>query len=706
MSIGYTSLLALVQPVDGTEVGTWGDDVNNGVSSILDVAVAGTQNITTDANVTLTITQATSSGTNLSSTSAQYAILLLSGSRTATRTITLPASSKTYTVMNSTTGGYAQTVGGLTIAVGEYCQIAYNTSSSSWVKTSTQSGAGTFSSITNTGLTSGRVVYSTTGGLETDSANLTFDGTNLTLGGGTANGVAYLNGSKVLTTGAALTFDGTNLGVGVTATAPITLRTTSGYLSQDIVGDATNGWSSLRFRNAANNATNVFFNYDNGAFKFGTVNSEPIVFNTANSEQMRLTSTGLGIGTSSPAYKLHAYVSSNATTNIGVFENASTGSGVYSQIRVKGGTNTLTLGLNGSGGTGGAYIGTDQAQGLTLYANGNNLNLNSSGNLGLGVTPSAWYQFYSAFQIGSGSVNSYSTSNNYQVELTSNAYGSGAGSYSYINTSTAGAGRYQLANGSHVWYTAGAGTAGATVSFTQAMTLDNSGNLLIGTTTANSPLTVNGAAKIVSTAYNSGGLVIGTSVGSDDWRIGDSGSSAYALTFSSISGGTATERARIDSSGNLILGATSAFTNANSIALAGTQIVQGHINGTSSGTNYTNFLYNSTSIGSISQNGTSGVLYNTSSDQRLKTDLGTVTSTDVIANTVIHDFTWKTDGSQARGVFAQEAAKVLPAAVKVGDDGEEVTDQWQVDYSKYVPDIIVELQSLRARVAQLETQKG
>ena len=150
MSIGYTSLLALVQPVDGTEVGTWGDDVNNGVSSILDVAVAGTQNITTDANVTLTITQATSSGTNLSSTSAQYAILLLSGARTATRTVTLPASSKTYTVMNSTTGGFAQTVGGLTIAVGEYCTIAYNTSSSTWVKTSTQSGSGVFTTVTAT----------------------------------------------------------------------------------------------------------------------------------------------------------------------------------------------------------------------------------------------------------------------------------------------------------------------------------------------------------------------------------------------------------------------------------------------------------------------------------------------------------------------------------------------------------------------------
>ena len=153
MAINYTSLLALIQPVDGTEVSVWGDDVNNGVSSILDVAVAGTQNITTDANVTLTITQATSSGTNLSGTSAQYAILLLSGARTATRTITLPASSKTYTVMNSTTGGYAQTVGGLTIAVGEVAKIVYNISTSAWVKASTFSGAGTFSTVTATAAT-------------------------------------------------------------------------------------------------------------------------------------------------------------------------------------------------------------------------------------------------------------------------------------------------------------------------------------------------------------------------------------------------------------------------------------------------------------------------------------------------------------------------------------------------------------------------
>ena len=70
-------------------------------------------------------------------------------------------------------------------------------------------GAIVGTSVTDSGLTSGRVTYATTAGLLTDSANLTFDGTNLTLGGGTANGVLYLNGSKVATSGSGLVFDGT-----------------------------------------------------------------------------------------------------------------------------------------------------------------------------------------------------------------------------------------------------------------------------------------------------------------------------------------------------------------------------------------------------------------------------------------------------------------------------------------------------------------
>jgi hypothetical protein len=128
------------------------------------------------------------------------------------------------------------------------------------------------------------------------------------------------------------------------------------------------------------------------------------------------------------------------------------------------------------------------------------------------------------------------------------------------------------------------------------------------------------------------------------------------------------------------------------------------------GTNNTGGIYlyftnaAGTKIGSVTQASSSGVLYNVTSDKRLKNDLGVVSNTNVIANTVIHDFAWKEDGIKERGVFAQEAVNVLPSAVCVGDNNEEVTNPWAVDYSKYVPDIIVELQSLRARVAELEAK--
>jgi len=75
MTINYTTLLALGQPVTGTESGVWGNVVNNSVTTYLDSAISGTLSLTTDANVTLTSTQGTASASNLGTTSAQYKIL-------------------------------------------------------------------------------------------------------------------------------------------------------------------------------------------------------------------------------------------------------------------------------------------------------------------------------------------------------------------------------------------------------------------------------------------------------------------------------------------------------------------------------------------------------------------------------------------------------------------------------------------------------
>jgi len=147
MSVGYSTNLQLVEPVTGTESGNWGYDINYGTTDYIDIAIAGTNNITTDADVTLTQTTGTTSGNNIVGTTAQYAILNCTGARTAARNIIAPTVSKTYVVINSTTGGYAITIKksagtGVSIANGETAIVYYNTVSGDYVKVTSLSTSG------------------------------------------------------------------------------------------------------------------------------------------------------------------------------------------------------------------------------------------------------------------------------------------------------------------------------------------------------------------------------------------------------------------------------------------------------------------------------------------------------------------------------------------------------------------------------------
>ena len=132
---------------------------------------------------------------------------------------------------------------------------------------------------------------------------------------------------------------------------------------------------------------------------------------------------------------------------------------------------------------------------------------------------------------------------------------------------------------------------------------------------------------------------------------------------------------------------------------------------TSTGTIVT-IAYAGTPVGTISTDG-SNTAYNTSSDKRLKNDLGLATDLSGLRQVGVHEFQWKTSGQTSRGVFAQDAHRVMPSAVTVGTD--EVTESgslanpWGVDYSKFVPDLIVGWQQhdtlitqLAARIAALE----
>ncbi len=102
-----------------------------------------------------------------------------------------------------------------------------------------------------------------------------------------------------------------------------------------------------------------------------------------------------------------------------------------------------------------------------------------SGNLGVGITPSAWGSSLKAFEIGAKGNALFTTSSVVDgLFMVNNAYYDTA--YKYAANGYAS--RYTHYQGAHQWFTAASGTAGNAITFTQAMTLDASGNLILGGT--------------------------------------------------------------------------------------------------------------------------------------------------------------------------------------------------------------------------------
>ena len=106
----------------------------------------------------------------------------------------------------------------------------------------------------------------------------------------------------------------------------------------------------------------------------------------------------------------------------------------------------------------------------------------TSGNLGLGVTPSAWNSGYKVMDVSAwGSIaGEFGTQGT--ISLVSNCFANSTGYNNWTYVNTAPATRYKQYNGEHQWFNAPSGTAGNAISFTQAMTLNALGNLAIGTT--------------------------------------------------------------------------------------------------------------------------------------------------------------------------------------------------------------------------------
>jgi hypothetical protein len=336
-----------------------------------------------------------------------------------------------------------------------------------------------------------------------------------TVPSGTANGVLYLNGSKVVTSGSGLTFDGTSFTVG----NKITLLSDSPFLTG---ANLTSGANPLAIGGSTGNSVVAFF-----------VN---------NAEQMRLNSTGLGIGTNNPVSKLSIIEANRAnSTNIGninVYTSTAQAADVGATISLGGLFSASGYAPFGSirGGkensTDNNYAGYLAFQ--TIPSGGNlteRMRLDSSGNLGIGTSsPSA------------------------KLHVVGSTYrqNSVTGSFGFtINTTSATTTLVTLFGGSSFAIQTGA-------SGTNQLLLDASGNLGIGTSSPGHKLTVHGGINVTSSATLPaalGSMLFSYEAPINRIYMGDG--TGYSFAFSKRVSSTTTDLVTLTDAGNLGIGTTS-----------------------------------------------------------------------------------------------------------------------------------------------------
>jgi len=501
---------------------------------------------------------------------------------------------------------------------------------------------------------------------------------------------------------------------GGTLTGKLTINTGGVDDQLQVVGSAP----SFRMTNAVTGATiNGFIamagatnNYISGSLAgdmcIGNQNNGKILF-------------GFGSGTAVP--KLSIDASGNAA-----FSGALSGTSATFSSSVQ--AATMSIGIapqtdklfvyNASGTNTGVTIQQD-GTGDIFRANGNSganrFSISQSGaatfssSVGIGVSPVSGYGILqvnasasyttiaSLIKLSSGA-NSYT---NRQSVFEFGQGGTNPNGYSHqISASTAGTAadntlNFALCNGGET-------------TRVNVLTLLGSGNVGIGTSSPSAKLSVNANAVGLLANISDGiaeTLQISTGSGYVSFLNPNSGVIAFRDSTNAV------ERMRITSGGDVLVNSSSTSSGAKFNVFFSDNTNNGQvireITGNAS-VGYLIFNSNGTQTGSITRVGsTAAVLYNTTSDYRLKEDLKEVKGLEKLSKLKVYDFKWIGTNERMDGVIAHELQEILPYAVNGEKDAldKEGIDSYQgVDYSKIVPILIKAVQELKQEIETLKNK--
>jgi hypothetical protein len=335
------------------------------------------------------------------------------------------------------------------------------------------SGSGVGVAITKGGNGEGLTVNKTSGSGNAATITGTLEATTLVKTGGTSSEFLKANGttdnSTYLTGNQTITLSGDATGSGTTAITVTVVDDSHNHIISNVdnLQDSLNSRMVTDFSNVS-----------------GTL---PI----ANGGTGSTTQNFVDLSSAQTVGGAKTFTSTVTGTRFDPTSSSATGNGMYLPA-----TNTLGFSTNGS----------------------ERMTLDASGNLGLGVTPSAWLSTVKAIQFGgAGSVFSIGNTNN--TFLSSNEFINASGDIIYINSTFAT--RYQQFQGSHRWLNAPSGTAGNAITFTLAMILDASGRLGIGVTSPTAVLHLKAGTASAETAplkFTSGTNLTAAEAGAMEWN--------------------------------------------------------------------------------------------------------------------------------------------------------------------------------------------